>query len=95
MATKLFVLGTILLIGIIATESSAQYWNRQYSYSNRQYPQQVYPSYPQQRPNYQQTNGYQQAGSFQLPPGVSISDAEWVCKSPKTGDMVSLLMFFF
>ncbi|OXU27033.1 hypothetical protein TSAR_005995 [Trichomalopsis sarcophagae] len=87
MATKLFVLGTILLIGI-ATESSAQYWNRQYSYSNGRYPQQVYPGYQQQRPNYQQSNGWQNAGSFQLPPGVSVADAEWICKSPKTGDMM-------
>ncbi|XP_008213338.1 gamma-gliadin isoform X2 [Nasonia vitripennis] len=87
MATKLFLLGTILLIGI-ATESSAQYWNRQYSYSNGRYPQQVYPGYQQQRPNYQQSNGWQNAASFQLPPGVSVTDAEWVCKSPKTGDMM-------
>ena len=86
MASKLFVLSAVaLVLGIVSGGSAHWQSNGQGRYY---YPQQRYPAYNQQRP-YQQP---QQQNSYQLPPGVSISSAEWVCNNPKTGDMVSWSM---
>ncbi|CAB0038915.1 unnamed protein product [Trichogramma brassicae] len=73
----------VALIALQTSGSLAQNW-RYGGYSNGGY--RAVPYYYQpQRPSYTQTLGQQ---NFQIPPGISVSGAEWVCKNPKTGDMM-------
>jgi hypothetical protein len=90
MMSRLCVLGAVIFIFSLITESSSQFWRRPNEYS---YPPQHGQRY---RPNYyppRQQIGFPQQNDFpnniQLPPGVSVTEAEWVCKNSKTGDMVS------
>ncbi|XP_058790212.1 uncharacterized protein LOC131663690 [Phymastichus coffea] len=86
MVTKLFAASTAIILLGITTEATAQF---RYGYGHG-YNHHSHPYYPQQRPSYGSFNGYPQQNTYeqQLPPGVSVQEAEWVCKNPKTGDMM-------
>lgn len=93
---KLLVLSAAILLFGIISETSAQYRNA--GYGGYGFGRHSHPYYQQQRPGYggYQQPGYQQPGyQQQLPSDVSVQEAEWVCKNPKTGDMVGLLQFIF
>ncbi|XP_014238262.1 leucine-rich repeat extensin-like protein 2 [Trichogramma pretiosum] len=81
---KFHVVCIVLMIALQTISGSlGQNW-RYGGYSNGGY--RAVPYYYQpQRPSYTQTLGQQ---NFQIPPGISVSGAEWVCKNPKTGDMM-------
>lgn len=68
--------------------AGAHHWRRDYDLF---YPQQVPVIRPQRQTFYPPQKNYQ--STVKLPPGVSVNDAQWVCTSPKTGDMVSKTHF--
>ncbi|XP_011503509.1 PREDICTED: uncharacterized protein LOC105366685 [Ceratosolen solmsi marchali] len=87
MIGRLHALSFVILMFNIANESSSQFWRQfnGYPYPQRQ-GQNFNPNYESNHRGFQQQNGFE--SNFQLPPGVSMSQAEWVCKNPKTGDMM-------
>ena len=89
---RLFILGTVIFTFGFMTKSSAQFWKQHngFEYAERQ-PHHYYPNYYQPR-QYQQQDGFQ--NNLQLPPGISISEADWICRNSKTGDMVNKIISF-